>query len=108
MSESKPTPGPWWYDAENNAVYDTASNVIIVYEGQLQFKSDGPLIAAAPETAAERDRLKALNAELLEVLKRFRTKVYNAAIANGMDDEWATEACSLADAAIAKASGDVL
>ena len=49
MSGVKHTRGPWWYDAENNAVYDTASNVIIVYEGQLQFKSDGPLIAAAPD-----------------------------------------------------------
>jgi hypothetical protein len=61
--------------------------------------------AAAPETEAERDRLKAVNAELLAVLKRFRTKVYNAAIGNGMDDEWATAACSVADAAIAKAEG---
>ena len=30
------------------------------------------LIAAAPETAAERDYLKALNAEMLEVLQGFR------------------------------------
>lgn len=29
----------------------------------------GPLFAAAPETAAERDRLKEINAELVEALK---------------------------------------
>ena len=54
-------------------------------------EADGRLMVAAPD--------------LLDALKRFRTKVYNAAIGNGMDDEWATEACSLADAAIAKAEG---
>ena len=31
------------------------------------------LIAAAPETAAERDRLKTVNAELLDQLKRLRS-----------------------------------
>ena len=91
MTGGKHTKGPWWYDAANNAVYDTASNVIIVYEGQLQFKSDGPLIAAAPD--------------LLDALKQFRAKVYNAALGSGMDDEWATVACSVADAAIANAEG---
>jgi hypothetical protein len=50
-------------------------------------------------------RLIAAAPDLLAALKQFRTKVYNAALGSGMDDEWATEACSLADAAIAKAQG---
>ncbi len=50
-------------------------------------------------------RLIAAAPDLLAALKQFRTKVYNAALGSGMDDEWATVACSVADAAIAKAEG---
>ena len=56
----------------------------------------------------EVDALRDAAPDLLNALKQFRTKVYNAALGSGMDDEWATLACSVADAAIAKASGDVL
>ena len=50
-------------------------------------------------------RLSAAAPDMLAALKKFRTKVYNAALGSGMDHEWATEACSVADAAIAKAEG---
>lgn len=39
------------------------------YKTRLQINEHARLIAAAPETSAERDRLKALNAELMETLK---------------------------------------
>ena len=35
-----------------------------------EFWANAALLEAAPETAAERDRLKAINADLLEVLKQ--------------------------------------
>jgi hypothetical protein len=56
------------------------------------------LFAAAPETAAERDRLKEINAELLEALKAMTDKY------GGMYDEW-QEADIKARAAIARAEG---
>ena len=47
---TKWTSGPWWYSEEDNAVYETEANVIVVYEKGLQFgRYDGNLIAAAPE-----------------------------------------------------------
>jgi hypothetical protein len=90
MSGGKHTPGPWWYDAANNAVYDTAGNVIIVYEGQLQFKSDGPLIAAAPD--------------LLDALKRLLEFVMEHTDPTVATMEFAAE-YERSRAAIAKAEG---
>ena len=47
---TKWTSGPWWYSEEDNAVYESEANVIVVYENGLQFgRFDGHLIAAAPE-----------------------------------------------------------
>ena len=43
------TSGPWKYDAVMNAVYAGDEGVVVVYDGQIQFPSDGPLIAAAPD-----------------------------------------------------------
>ena len=40
-------------------------------DGRSQDKANAHLIAAAPETAAERDRLKAINTELLAALEYY-------------------------------------
>jgi hypothetical protein len=67
----KHTPAPWRYDYE-----DGYCGEIIAFDGScVATFCDEPsaensrLIAAAPETAAERDKLKAINSELLEALK---------------------------------------
>lgn len=92
------TPGPWIAVANrgNNAVSDVVDRdgYTIAHCRNVSvgcWDANARLIAAAPD--------------LLAALKLFRTKVYNAALCSGMDHEWATEACSLADAAIAKAEG---
>jgi hypothetical protein len=120
MSGGKHTPGPWFLEGhwDVKSKFDLGGWVssnppagcpIFQLEPIVgtpeEIVANARLIAAAPETAAERDRLKEVNADLLAALKLFRTKVYNAALCSGMDHEWATEACSLADAAIAKAEG---
>jgi hypothetical protein len=94
MTGGKHTPGPWsaqangaqWVIDAGRKQRLASLNTAIV--GQ---EANARLIAAAPD--------------LLDALKQFRTKVYNAALGSGMDDEWATVACSVADAAIAKAEG---
>ena len=90
MSKDKHTPGPWCVGAINDCLFiinrqPRPSNDYVVFEGsgfatvdkfQIIAKLDYPsadanarLIAAAPETAAERDRLREVNAELLAALK---------------------------------------
>ncbi|MFN7185458.1 MAG: hypothetical protein ACK5VE_03695 [Alphaproteobacteria bacterium] len=108
MSGGKHTQAPWgiWGDnGEFCRIRSVKERSLIAIVPCGNTLANARLIAAAPETAAERDRLKEVNADLLAALKQFRTKVYNAALISGMDHEWATEACSRADAAIAKAEG---
>jgi len=50
----------------------------------------GPMFAAAPETAAERDTLKELNAELLETLKRIQNEMRQLPDKHS-DLQWAIE-----------------
>ncbi len=83
MSDSRHTPGPW---RVNNVFIDNNPNRYIV--GQARWggrniadcgtsvgddrdtnEANARLIAAAPETAADRDKLKAENASLLAALK---------------------------------------
>lgn len=59
------------------------------------------LIAAAPETAAERDRLKEINAELLAALE----KLYDACAPYEHLDVVVGDACDTATAVMTKASG---
>jgi hypothetical protein len=108
MSESKPTPGPWSAFVKVGTVsvdigpHPTGTRPCVVdWTGfdtcGLPFdqqEANARLIAAAPETAAERDRLKALNAELLAALKAVRA---------AQTPKDGREAMRLADAAIAKA-----
>lgn len=60
-------------------------------------EADALLFAAAPEAAAERDRLKEVNAELLEALKTFPGFTDDATVG----DDWLEKAL----AATAKAEG---
>ena len=69
------------------------------YDDQAEREANARLIAEAPETAAERDRLKALNAELLAALK-----AVNRARLTDASADW-QRATDLTDAAIAKAEG---
>ncbi len=59
------------------------------------------LIAAAPETLAERDRLKAINAELLEALKNLVNDFDKSVITTYKNSYWVLEA----QKAVAKAEG---
>ena len=63
------TPGPWRYMATPASGYTDwgvkiGRDTIGVY-----VEADARLIAAAPETAAERNRLKTINADLLAALE---------------------------------------
>lgn len=85
--DAKHTPGPWFVGASTgpncarieteNGAQVAAVNVqsfVTVKQGQPVYEwsdegyANALLIAAAPETAAERDRLKEINAELIEAL----------------------------------------
>ena len=80
---SKHTPGPWVAHPpgtrnRTGASVDTLAGAVPVascrvypstYEARAVAYANARLIAAAPETAAERDRLRKVNAELLEALR---------------------------------------
>jgi len=61
----------------------------------LASEEDALLIAAAPETAVERDQLKAINAELVYALEEYQ-------LANPIHNDSEAELYDLAKAAIAK------
>ena len=98
---AKHTPGPCPICRENHSVRscdEYHSRIARIYAWR------GHIFAAAPETAAERDRLKALNAELLAALKHL-DDVANEP--NGHPHGWdaaMVEASDKARAAIAKAT----
>ena len=63
------TPGPWRYMATPASSYTDwgvkiGRDTIGVY-----VEADARLIAAAPETAAERDRLRTINSELVDAIE---------------------------------------
>ena len=75
---TKHTPGPWratdtriFQDNPLNSVVAIASCNGIALEHK-EHQANAILIAAAPETAAERDRLKESNAHMLAALKKVR------------------------------------
>ena len=133
MTGGKHTPGPWRIgqlgltnDGASFILSDHADMSICTVTCQTPFKrgngwrtecetreANARLIAAAPETAAERDRLKALNAELLEVLRLTADQALRCEIPEGYGPEFRGEewdagydaAISSARAAIAKAKG---
>ncbi len=86
---AKHTPGPWEFrvysggctivskhDQPGRSVRDHLKGVAVLVDARInddqsnahEASPDARLIAAAPETAAERDRLKASNAELISAL----------------------------------------
>lgn len=108
------TPGPWKIDQRDSntsarigsAVDLQASGLVArVYGNNPQhMEANARLIAAAPETAAERDRLKAVNADLLAALESA------CAVAAAWDYDAtlpvpAMRMYEIARAAIAKANG---
>lgn len=112
---SKHTPGPWvvvYYknghpyqiDAPNGSKGKGGITPIITRWGGISFpssdegKANARLIAAAPETAAERDKLKEVNAELLAAL---RAMLSVCGCGTALD----CSVCNSARAAIAKAEG---
>ena len=87
-NKTKHTPGPWKVCGGSTPKFKaiTSNSGYVVFEMGDQFQhmengrgiaapsyeeqsANARLIAAAPETAAERDRLKEINAELLEALE---------------------------------------
>ncbi len=83
MSEAKHTPGPWVYEAGTKTIRSKPANYWLAtmnsWDGAVNNEANARLIAAAPETAAERDKLKAVNAELLTalqaVIERFQIEI---------------------------------
>lgn len=101
------TPGPWTvnqriiYAADAGRGYMPQIATINPKLGGSVADANASLIAAAPETAAERDRLRAINAELLELAIAFERY-----LADDSRSERRRQACmSAARAAIAKAKG---
>jgi hypothetical protein len=88
MAEGKHTPGrwealPWEVEAGGtdwNVWGPKASNHVgnPNLEGDYGSEADARLIASAPDLLAERDRLKEINAELLDLLQDARDSLYHA------------------------------
>jgi hypothetical protein len=108
------TPGPWYVGAQNDGLYiidrqPSPSNDDPRHDADVELvatpfaargatvEANARLIAAAPETAAERDRLRVENAELLEALKDVMERL--------VDRHEADESAVKARAVIAKATG---
>lgn len=97
---TKHTPGPWHANRHRDLyyIYDEIGHCVATQVDA----ADAPLIAAAPETVAERDRLKESNAELLAALESLVYEYENSTLDA---DSWA-ERWAIAFAAIAKAKGE--
>ena len=68
--ESKHTPGPWdWTDGEGDTKLVFAAGDLRFGYVRVNGEANARLIAAAPTQQAEIDRLRALNAELLQALE---------------------------------------
>jgi hypothetical protein len=101
------TPGPWRFSSDGHIVSASTGERVCTPHSTLlggkvsdqikDLKRNARLIAAAPETAAERDRLREVNAELLAALLAMQ------AFIEGEPD--AVEPFGLIRAAIAKATG---
>ena len=129
MTAAQHTTGPWHTnpDCDHQVVLDHLGHMVAdcsiwslhTHDSAELNIANARLIAAAPETAAERDRLREINAELLEALqvcvKAFEIMLNNALVL-GLDgiSDWQKiagaadiyGAASLAIAAIAKATGE--
>lgn len=102
---AKHTPGPWEAVTSNSAwqVSDALGNRIATLNTALVYQEEfAKLLAAAPETAAERDQLKAVNSELVEALENIEANL------TGRDcfQERVADSLQRARAALAKARGE--
>tara|TARA_R100001530_G_scaffold135198_1_gene111827 strand:+ start:1801 stop:2127 length:327 start_codon:yes stop_codon:yes gene_type:complete len=83
MISNKHTPGPWKRNIKPATKYNTIyagrnthiTHLAVSGLNPEEVEANCDLIAAAPETAAERDRLKAINAELLNALELTETTI---------------------------------
>jgi hypothetical protein len=111
---SEHAPGPWHYGGFTNIyayhqgphgfLHSRVVSLVPAAElegGEDERRANARLIAAAPETAAERDRLREVNAELLAALKTLREGL---TIACGQEAPYIKWLLSEADPAIAKAT----
>jgi hypothetical protein len=81
------TPGPWNFYNDSNDGKTNRIEIVAIGKTVARIYHSVPeedlpnarLIAAAPETAAERDKLKEINAELLNVLELCRSHMYEHA-----------------------------
>lgn len=90
MTQSKHTELPYRYDPDNNAIYGAECDIVVVYDGQLQYKGDGEFIARACNS----------HYELLEALKAMVEMYEEVQPAGGYQGYYEE-----AKAAIAKAKG---
>ena len=98
---AEPTPGPWevkhlpngqvfvwstthWVENPGNRPY---RQEIMSDEDYPTKEGDAALLAAAPDTAAERDRLKATNAELVRALDEVTTVLWEMWLASFDDPD---------------------
>jgi hypothetical protein len=112
---AEPTPGPWTplpYDPdwECARVVDALHGICDVFGEPKIATARAGLFAAAPNTAAERDRLKAANAELVTALKvceREMSEAYRLGLVDSLapksEASSFTQAVSVARATLAKA-----
>ncbi|MTW19420.1 hypothetical protein GJ689_24830 [Rhodoplanes serenus] len=106
MGETKHTPGPWEVDHHHLVRTVDGLQIACAYEfwvrGAEQGAANARLIAAAPETAAERDRLAERVRQLEHVIKRTREVIIDH-FDDGCDE--CANAVALIDLALAKAEG---
>jgi hypothetical protein len=109
------TPGPWliqqgdeWADGivtlhghneDGTPMYWTVASY---NRRRDEAEANARLIAAAPETAAERDRLREVNAELVAALEQIAHRAHKHAVCTQVQYSLG----DIARAAIAKATGD--
>jgi hypothetical protein len=113
MSAPKHTPGPWRFSSDGHIVSASTGERVCTPHSTLlggkvsdqikDLKRNARLIAAAPETAAERDRLREVNAELLAALKKLCADCNGDNLGTVKAPRWAV-LCA-AETAIAKATG---
>ena len=114
------TPGPWPWRVHEAHYTDLISvrfedGTVICQMWEPNAKEHASLIAAAPDTAAERDRLKAINADLMAALTLAQDELGAAAVLLDTSDTSAGKdkaevlfnTAAKVRAAIAKAQGDL-
>ena len=106
------TPGPWTVDVEDECRVIDVQDCTVARTDYVEIEEErdwqvanAALIAAAPETAAERDRLRQVNEAMLEALRG----CLDLLEADESNDEWAREfakpRADAARAALAAAEG---